>query len=235
MTSITPIQIAEMPSDTSPIASLTVSVFLGMCMCGWAAYDLYCKAKQSEERVEELEHIFQESNLLQVTHSETLQEHEQRIREKKDYDDMEEVECGKYQAWKGSVVNENLALSILIWREKESTMQKNHQWMHWDGEQDGACTVRDFYLGNGSPDFQWKVGKTEFGFEAIVEETMINGWDSVIKMKITLNYISDDSVSEFINKKDAPFSYNTVLKHCIDTNCIGWEKTLVEFNAETSA
>lgn len=203
-------------------------------MCGWAAYDLYFKQKQSEERVEELEHVFQESNLLQVTHSETLQEHEQRIREKKDYDDTEEVEYGKYQAWKGSVVNENLALTLLIWREKESTYQKNQQWVHWDGEEDGSCTVRDFYLGNASPDFQWKIGKTEVGFISTVEETMINGWDSVVKMKITLNYISDNSLSEFV-KKDTPLTFNTVLKQCIDTKCIVWEKTLLGFTEDSSA
>jgi hypothetical protein len=217
----------EMPqTDVSPLASLTLSMFLGACMCGWTLYDLYVKSKRSDDILGEISHSLEETAALQESQAQALVEHDQRIREKKDYDDTEEAEEGKYQAWKGSVKTPDFLITIFIWREKISTIRKNQDWLCWDGSNDGSCVVRDFYLGNSNPDFEWKLQKTEDLLHAVVEETMVNGWDSVVKLKINMGYDSDESLLTYTGTVDSEDIFNAVLKKTI--HLISWERILLD-------
>jgi len=205
----------EMP-ETTP---LLWSTLLSFGIIGWGLYDLYLKSKQSEHRFEEIEDHLQTIETTQVLQTTTTEEFDQRIREKKDYDDTEEVEPDTYQAWKGLYEKGDFQLSIVIWRQKLSTVAKNQQWLDWDGEADASCTVRDFYLGNGSPDFTWTVRQTdELGFNATVSETMVNGWDSVIKTLIEDENVLADTPSE---------SCNGMLGRAVSTSGIVWSRALL--------
>ncbi len=215
---------SDLPSRDMPeTAPLLWSTLLSFGIIGWGLYDLYLKSKSSDTRVEEIEEHLHSVETTQALQTVTLDEIDQRIREKKDYDDTEEIQEDTYQAWKGLYEKGDLQLSLVIWREKVSTVAKNQEWMEWDGEPDASCTVRDFYLGNGSPDFTWTVRQTdELGVNATVSETMINGWDSVIKMSIHFHCPSLDTLMSVQSE-----AWNASLKHAMSTNEIVWSRALL--------
>lgn len=216
--------------DMPETMALTWSLFLSMGIVGWGLYELYSKTKTSEQRFNEIEDHLHSVETAHIVQTVTAQELEQRLREKKDYDDTEEIQEDTYQAWKGLYEKGDLQLSIVIWREKLSSVAKNQQWLDWDGQADASCTVRDFYLGNGSPDFAWMVRQTdEFGFNATVSETMVNGWDSVIKMSLHLHCPSLRTLIEDENgMADTPSeTCNGMLGRVVSTNGITWSRALL--------
>ena len=113
-----------------------------------------------------------------------------------------------------------------IVREKESSVAKNLQWTSWSGEQDGSCVVRDFYLGNSSPEFSWKIFGPDGGLRAIVEETMINGWDSVVKLEISMTVKSEESLFDTSGGNSSQVSLNSTLKSLLPK--IDWSRVLVD-------
>lgn len=203
----------------SSTVSLAWSVFLGGVLGGWYLYDLYAKHKLLEEAVSDASGHVDQLDAVQRTQSEILCEHDQRIREKKDYDEGDEIEEGVYQAWRGTTLSgEEFSIEITIWREKLSTLAKNRDWKSWEGESDGSCVVRDFYIGNLNPDFQWTVREAEGIICGSVRETMVNGWDSVVKMKIDMIYQKDDGTLPV---------WNQTLKEHLEKQKICWSKELI--------
>lgn len=221
-TFIEPSELSLLDKDMPPSSSLFLSVVFGACIGGMYLYDLYKKSKEIESSVKELEHEVCEVETLQQTHSDILQEHEQRIREKKNYDESEEIEEGKVQAWKGE--EENNLCTIQIWREKISTYKKNQEWLSWQECEDASTTVRDFYLGNSNPDFQWSNMNSQTFVSGYVSETMVNGWDSIIKCKIMITFPSEEHLINYAGSS----SYNAALKKMIDTKSIRWTRCLMD-------
>lgn len=218
--------IEPIDTDMSATASLAWSLFLGSAMCGWTIYELYRRNKDSETKIQTLEEELHEATAFLKVHQEVLEETDRRIREKKDYDDSEEVEHHKYQAWKGLCIQEDLVLAVCIVREKESSVGKNLQWMSWSEEQDGSCVVRDFYLGNSSPEFHWKIFGPDGGLRAIVEETMINGWDSVVKLEISITVSSEKNLVSTSGDQSLQAAFNSTLKALLPK--INWSRVLVD-------
>lgn len=211
-TFIEPLELTMGDREMSSNTSIAFTMFLGACFAGFYAYDMYKKYKETESSVKELEQEIGEVESIQQTHSDILQEHEQRLREKKNFDESEEVQEGKYQAWIGtyekySLLQELLIeMEITILRKKISTIKKNQEWVSWDKSEDGSVTVRDFYMGNYNPQFEWEfVERDCYGNDHYLEismcDTFINGWDSTISIDITAKVSrptisSDDEESE---------------------------------------
>lgn len=219
--------------DMSNSSALGLSIFLTACTTGWWLYDLYTKSKQTESRLQELEHVVNELSLRQDVHADNLQDQEIRLREKKDYEEEEELEDGIYQAWIGSSKSIPIGLTVRIWREKISTKKKNLEWKSWDNTSDGSCVVRDFYLGNSNPDFSWKVKpfSEETPVSALMEDTLINGWDSICKIEIYL-LGSEKNILHFVNKEifEGSKTCNLALKKCIDDGALVWTRSLIHSN-----
>jgi hypothetical protein len=185
--------------------------------------------KDTESSIKELSEKISDTVEHQEVQDETLRECDQRIREKKDFDESEEVEYNKYQAWSGFLQDSTIALTIRIWREKESTLKKNLEWVNWDKNQDGSCIVRDFYLGNSNPDFSWIVSASTDPIFAEMKDTLINGWDSVCKLHIILTASKRD-VLDFTSKEEFEGSQtlNLVLKKTLNEELIQWSRILID-------
>jgi hypothetical protein len=215
--------------------SLAVSFFIGSCTAAWYIYYLYKKTDILEQKLGKVDtdvYVVQEEQIVQ---SNTIEDHDQRIREKKDYDEGEEVEEGKYQAWEGRFTKEDIQLKIYIWREKYSTKNKNQDWVSWnqmekESQDDSSVVVRDFYLGNSNPEFQWKLESDMNDlFRVVVNETMINGWDSLIKLEMTLSSTKKEQLAQYIGMTNYNFDQttNAVLQKCIKEKSISWIKILL--------
>lgn len=210
------------PVEMSSTVSLAWSVFLGGVLGGWYLYDLYAKHKSLEQAVLDASGHVNQLDLLYRDQSDLLCEHDQRIREKDDYDPDQEIEPELYQAWRGTTLaGEQPSIAITIWREKLSTVAKNRDWKSWEGESDGSCVVRDFYIGNLNPDFQWTVLEAEGVLCGSVRETMVNGWDSVVKMKIDVICDSDNMPER------SSLAFNHSLKEVLEQKRIIWSKELI--------
>lgn len=201
--------------------TLAISLFTTSCIVGWYLYHLVKKTDIIEGRLQATIEKTHEVMDVQDVHTESLHEYNQRIREKKDYDESEELEEGKNQAWKGVCANDTIQTEILIWRVKESTFKKNQEWLSWDGERDAACIVRDFYLGNSDPSFSWSIHSSQTSFEAKMLDTMVNGWDSVIRIQISVKSEKEESQWKGSNEM------NTYLKGLIETNQLQWSRILL--------
>lgn len=202
--------------DTSFLSSAGVTLFMGACFSAWYIYDIYMKQKELFEKVNELDTDIQEISSIQETHADTLHETDLRLREKKDYDETDEVEEGVYQAWKGVYTDASTSTCLKIWKEKPSTIKRNQDWLQTDHS--ASCIVRDFYLGNGDPEFHWKISETA----GYVEETFVNGWDSVIKLKVEIIWL----VKNEIEGSDA--SLNHLLSDILKKGDILWTRELLE-------
>ncbi len=218
----------EMSANTPMITTILFTVFFG----GMYVYDMYKKYKDSEEHVKQIENNVDEMALQQAAHADILTEHEHRIREKQNYDETEEIEDGKYQAWIGSHVHPQV--TIMIWRQKISTIKKNQEWVSWNGQEDASTVVRDFYLGNSSPDFEWTVKEEAVGqdecVEASVEDTMVNGWDSLIKLQIKMRMYASETPCDYINDQDFidNQSINALLKRVLKSKQLIWMRGLID-------
>lgn len=216
--------------DMPPTVSIGISLFLGACMTGFCLYDLFIKQKDIEKKVKQQEEKSTDIETIQDSHDQTLQEHEIRLREKKDYDESEEIDEGRYQAWKGESSLANVHMFIKIVREKSSTLRKNQEWMNTTTTEGGSCVVRDFYLGNSHPEFHWDVVSGETSFQASVSETMVNGWDSVVILSIHLMTDTISDLSSYLKKEtdDVQVLCNAYLKKMIDYKLIDWSRVLIQ-------
>jgi hypothetical protein len=219
-----------MSRDLPPTTTLAMTLFLSSCLAGFYIYDIMKRNKSTEARVAELEHVVHETATLQESQSDILQEHDNRIREKKDYDESEEIQEGKYQAWSGSFKGTAFSFSITIWREKYSTFSKNGSWVDWDGEKGDSCIVRDFYLGNSHPDFSWTI-QDNLGviFKGNVSETLINGWDSIIRIELDV-VSTKENILEYVGSAqfEKSATMNLLLKALIEKGDIRWSRVLID-------
>lgn len=210
--------------DMSPYSVLFSTMMLCASIGGVYIYNLIKKS-------DELEKIVSETAAIQAAHVSVFEEHDQRIREKKDYDESDEIEEDAYQGWSGRYNYMNdLKITITLWREKLSTIKKNQEWKAWDGERDGSCIVRDFYLGNSNPDFQWKAVIFEAIYSGLATETMVNGWDSVVKLEILVCGPSRESFIRYTKgneEKSHNELFNSFLKKAIDENLIEWKRVVI--------
>lgn len=204
--------------DMSATTSLAWSVLLGGILSGWYLYDLYLKQRSLEEKVEDVSGHTTHVDAVQAAQAEILCEHDQRLREKQDYDATLEVQEGLYQAWKGVASSQGLSLQVVLWREKLSTLGKNSDWAAWSGEKDGSTIVRDFYLGNLHPDFHWSITTQEGCSIGTVDETMVNGWDSVVRLCVQLT--TEESAEE-------SSVWNARLRELLLSDSIVWSRCLI--------
>lgn len=217
--------------DMAPSATLGITLFVGTTFLGFWFFDLVMKLRSHDKRLEDHDDKFHEVEAFQEVHGQTLEELDRRIREKKDYQDDEEVEEGKYQAWQGNAIDVPFYGRILLWREKLSTVRKNQEWTAWDRTRDASCIVRDFYLGNSNPDFHWILSE-EAGlfYRAQLLDTMINGWDSVAKLSILLEWKSKEEVLAYTGETEfqGSASMNIALKKLLTSEAIEWSRILVD-------
>ena len=230
MNSVEPFLQEAIDRDMSPTATLSFTVFLGAAMGGFYLLDLFQRWKKTDERVAGLEEKLNEVASLQDGQAETLQEHDQRIREKQDYDESEEIEEKKYQAWRGECQQEYGKVEINLWREKETKVKENQAWVVWNGEENGSTTVRDFYLGNLHPDFQWEIREGSYYYIAKASESFVENWDNVIRLDIYITFDSKEHLLEFSEQTyfNGNPTINLTFKKFLEANCIQWQRVLVD-------
>jgi hypothetical protein len=220
------------PRDIPVSASISLTLFFGAALCGLYVFDLWKRVKQTESDLKEIRDTCTDVKEHQTIQDDTLEEYDQRIREKKDFDESDEIEEMKYQAWDGSYKGNEFIFTVRIWREKESTLKKNQEWVHWDGKEDSSCIVRDFYLGNSNPDFTWIFHhfSESDAVRAEMHDTLINGWDSVLKIRIYLDARAKSDILQFVSESvfDGNQTANKVLKKCVDDNLFMWSRILIE-------
>lgn len=227
MSLLEPFDVQMNPTSST---SFAFSLLVSSCVASWYIYSLYKKSDTTDQQLKATIEKVVDILDVQEVYTESLEELDTRLREKKDYDDSEEVEEGKYQAWKGVYSSEAFQYTVMIAREKESTVKKNQEWAAWTGQQDGSCTVRDFYLGNTHPDFSWDIKSTvDPMYEASVSDTLINGWDSVIKITMTIATTKEDLL-EFTSSQhyNGNPTLNAALKKLVDGNHIEWSRVLID-------
>ena len=146
--------------------------------------------------------------------------------------DRESIEEGKYQAWKGEVPGE---LDVLIVREKLGTHKSNQSWQVWDGKDNGSVKVRDFYINSCSAD--WTFVKDSSSLIASIDDVLINGWNSVVRLKVTIKkpltaivrgtitYANFDKHGDEMAQKQ--FMTETVLQKELSKK-IQWQRVLVD-------
>ncbi len=233
MNSIESLQIESMANDTSPQVVISLLLFFGSALAGIYFSDWIKRNIEVEKRVTELERTVHEHDVAREVQTHLFQEHDQRIREKVDYDESDEIEEKKYQGWKG-VYHENYRkVEITIWRVKLSTVKKNQEWLSWDNQPNASTIVRDFYLGNSNPDFKWEITETEAMLQGKISETLVNGWDSIIKIEVTMTAPSKESLLELARQTDSSEIYtqivwNEAFKQILNKNEIHWCRILLD-------
>ena len=135
---------------------------------------------------------------------------------KKDFDEEDIIEEGIYQAWSGAFADGENSLLITLVRQKVCTKKANTSWVDWDGTEDSSVVTRNFYLGNSDPSFSWTIETRESDTKATVRETLIDGWNSVIQIKL----------EGFLKDYTPDTSMNSYLKKLVNENRIEWQKTL---------
>ena len=209
--------------DMAPYSILTSLFILGASIGGMYIYTLL-------KKTEEIEWTMYNVSSNEEVQDAILKEHDQRIREKNDYDETDELEEDVYQGWSGKYYVDNLKITITLWREKVSTVKKNQEWRAWTGEKNGSCVVRDFYLGNSNPDFQWKTMTVGDIYSGLVTETMINGWDSLVKLEILVYGPAKEEILSYMktDEKESDNSlFNSFLKKTIDETLIEWSRVVI--------
>jgi hypothetical protein len=218
-------------------SSLTLTFLVSSCTAAWYLYYLCKKVDSLEQKLAKVDtdvYVVQEEQIVQTN---TLEDYDQRIRQKQDYDEGDDLEEGKYQAWQGLFQKDDIRLKVYIWREKCSTKNKNQEWISWnqmeetDEKEDPSVVVRDFYLGNSNPEFKWLLeSDSKDLYRLVVKDTMINGWDSLIKIEITLSCTQKEHLAEFIGAKEYQYdkTTNSVLQKCIQDKLIEWQKILID-------
>jgi hypothetical protein len=121
-----------------------------------------------------------------------------------------------YQAWLGTYENSLTNLKITMIRNKKTDMKKNKAWMSISGE-DASVITRNFYLGNSNPSFTWKLYQEGLNWMAVAEETIVDGWNSIVKLTIEFRFQESKTQDEVTE----------VFTNILETNSIEWKKTLV--------
>lgn len=144
----------------------------------------------------------------------------------------ESIDEGKYQAWKGEVPDE---LDVVIVREKLGTHKSNQLWQVWDGKDNGSVKVRDFYINSCSAD--WTFVNDSASLIASLDDVLINGWNSVVRIKVTIKkpltaivrgtitYAKFDNHGDEMAQKQ--FMTETVLQKELSKK-IQWQRVLVD-------
>ena len=230
MNLIEPIPEQLMNKDIPPSLSISITLFIGAVLAGYYCVDLLKRWKETDTQINEIQTKVQDTESMLEAQADTIHELDQRIREKKDYDDSEEIQEGKYQAWKGFYHENYRKCEIKIWREKLSSLKKNQEWTAWTGEKDSSITVRDFYLGNLHPEFQWTLDEGDTYFIANVSDTFVNTWDSVIKIVICQTFGSKEDVLQFTEQEyyNGNLTLNLALKKYIEIGSIQWSRVLID-------
>lgn len=230
MNLIEPLSQQVIENDIPPSVAVSLTIFLGAVLGGYYFIDLVQRWKTVETRIDELETIVHETDTMLVAQADTIHEHDLRIREKQDFDETDELEEGKYQAWKGFYHGNFQKCEIRICREKISTFKKNQEWTAWSNGKDSSTTVRDFYMGNLHPDFHWTYEDTETYFTAKVSDTFINGWDSVIRIDITFTFPSKQELLQFIEQEhfNGNPTINAAFQKYLEKEYIIWSRILID-------
>ena len=138
---------------------------------------------------------------------------------KQDKDIATEIEEGIYQAWSGAFADGENSLIVTLVRKSLHSKRENDTWIDWDGSEDSSVVSRNFYLGNTNPSFDWTIEPRDLDVKATFSETMIDGWDSIIQMKLTA----------FVNNSFASSAeLNSYLQKLIVENKIEWQKTVID-------
>jgi hypothetical protein len=139
---------------------------------------------------------------------------------KKDIDTEDLVEENVFQAWSGTFADgQNSLIATLVWK-KESSRKKNRKWLDWNGEQDGSVTNRDFYIQKESPCFDWQITKRDNDTKAVVRETFMDGWNSVILLKMTM----------FVEQEKSNDEMNLFFQNLLQANQVDWQKCVYSTN-----
>jgi hypothetical protein len=211
--------------------SLAIAIFLGAAIGGYYCIGTVKRWAALEKQVAQLEADIHENGAIEQANSQLLEEVDQRLREKKDYDESDEIQEAKYQAWKGEYTEETCKVEIQLWREKEVTIKENQEWTSLSPtRKDSSIASRDFYLGNLHPEFQWEVREGEYYYITTVCETFVESWDTSIKLEIFMTFPLKESLLQFVEQPsyNGNPTLNAALKKCLETNLIQWQKVLID-------
>lgn len=138
-------------------------------------------------------------------------------RTKKTIDQEESLEEAVYPSWSGTFADETTSLIVTIVWKKESSRKENAKWIEWGGEEDGSVVNRNFYLGNENPSFDWDITARDFDTKAVVKETFMDGWNSVIQLKVTA----------FVREQKTKEEMNRFLQELVERHQIDWQKSTI--------
>lgn len=207
--------------EMSQPLSFTLAVFLGAAIGGYYCMDVVKRWRALETQVAQIKTDVSERMTIEETHSLILEDMDQRLREKQDYDESDEIQEGIYQAWKGDYTDEMLTCEIRLWRKKLRSFKDNQEWVSHSYQHDGAVVARDYYLGNLHPEFHWDVQEEETVVRRVASETFVETWESVIHLKISMTFLS---IENRLDLGDAPG--NARLKELLEKNLIQWQRVL---------
>jgi hypothetical protein len=231
MNTIAPFPSQLLEKEMSQQMSLAIAMFLGAALGGYYCIDTIKRWTALEKQVAQLEIDVHESDAIEQANSQLLEEVEQRLREKKDYDEADEIQEAKYQAWRGEYTEETCKVEIQLWREKEMAIKENQEWTSLTlTRKDSSIASRDFYLGNLHPEFQWEVREGDYYYITTVRETFVESWGTSIKLEIFMTFPSKESLLQFVEQpsSNGNLTLNAALKKCLETNLIQWQKILID-------
>jgi hypothetical protein len=233
MNLIEPLSQEVVSRDLPPTVALSFTVFLGAALGGFYFFDMLQRWKKTEEKLHQIEQTLEETTTMVEAHADTIHEHDQRIRGKQDYDESEELEENTYQAWQGDYHQDFRKIEIMLWREKQTKVKENQAWIAWTGEKDGSTSVRDFYLGNSNPEFQWEIREGDYYYILRVSETFVESWNSSIRLEIFMTFGSQQNLLEFVGEESfhGNQTMNLALKRCLESKDLHWQRILKEISS----
>lgn len=130
---------------------------------------------------------------------------------------LNDIEEGRHQAWVGRYedVESSSKIDIRIIREKYGTFASNKDWLSWSGESNASTIVRDYYLDSFDSDYDWSISDTT----GVLKETLVNGWNSVIHVRIEIQSSKKDITREALTQ---------VFQRCKKTSLYTWTPELVD-------
>jgi hypothetical protein len=230
MNTIAPFPSQLLEKEMSQHVSLAIAMFLGAAIGGYYCLDTIKRWTTLEKQVAQLEVEVHESEAIEQANSQLLEDIDQRLREKQDYDEADEIQEATYQAWKGEYTEEAFRVEIQLWREKEVTIKENQEWTSLaPTRKDSSIASRDFYLGNLHPEFQWEVREGDY-YITTVRETFVESWDTSIKLEICMTFPSKESLLQFVEQPSSNGNptVNAALKKCLETSLIEWQKVIID-------